>query len=86
MLLRDLLAIAVPVWQARLKRDGGPTDETWESCRKWTDEMIGPGGEDLLFRGKRTAELFNDLAYAIAVMSFAPGGVRFLGYHWETVH
>jgi hypothetical protein len=31
----------------------------------------------------KTKEAFCDLALALAIMSFAPGGVRFLGMHWE---
>lgn len=31
----------------------------------------------------KTREAFSDLAMALAIMSFAPGGVRFLGMHWE---
>lgn len=83
-LLAVALAAAVPIWQARLRKDGGPTDETWERCRAFAEKLVGPGGEDLRFREKRTREMFNDLAYTLAVMSFAPGGVKFLGKHWET--
>jgi hypothetical protein len=82
-LLSVCLQAAVPLWQARLEADGGPTAETWDRCRAFVDALIGPGGEDLLFRGKRTRDLFNDLAYTLAVMSFAPGGVTLLGNHWE---
>lgn len=82
-LLTVCLEASVPIWQARLAKDGGPTDDTWERCRDWVDDLIVPGGEDLLFKGKRTRELFNDLAYCVAVMSFAPGGVRLFGRHWE---
>ena len=82
-LLSVCLEAAVPIWQARLAKDCGPTAETWQRCRDWVDDLIGPGGEDLLFRGKKTAGLFNDLAYCIAVMSFAPGGITLFGTHWK---
>lgn len=83
-LLSEMLALAVPIWQGRLKKEDGPTEETWERCRQFVDVLVGPGGEDLLFRGPKTAELFNDLAYTLAVMSFAPGGVTLFGKHWES--
>lgn len=87
-LLAVCLEAAVPLWIGRLARDGYPTPETIERCRAWTEELCGPGGEDLLFRSKKpgqTAERFNDLAYVLAVMAFCPGGITFLGRHWEYV-
>ncbi|MEK6609189.1 MAG: hypothetical protein AABZ30_16140 [Myxococcota bacterium] len=32
------------------------------------------------------ADLFNRTAKAIAVLSFAPGGVTVFGQHWEAQH
>jgi hypothetical protein len=34
--------------------------------------------------GPRTAELFNDVARAIAVCSFFPGGIELFGTRYET--
>jgi len=49
--------------------------------------MIAEHGDDILFRSKRkgaTASAFNALAEGIAILSFAPGGVKVFGGHWET--
>lgn len=48
--------------------------------------MIAEHGDNILYRAKRrgdTAAAFNALAEAIAILAFAPGGVTFLGEHYE---
>jgi hypothetical protein len=43
--------------------------------------------EYVLHKGPKegdTAKAFNDLAKAIALLSFCPGGVHSFGRHWET--
>ena len=52
------------------------------------EELIGSHGDTLLFADKRekkgaAAEIFNKLALTIAIMSFAPGGIRVFGNHWQ---
>ena len=46
-------------------------------------------GSDLLYApqsGKgATATMFNELAFALSVMAFAPGGVHFMGMGWHSV-
>lgn len=80
------LSAAVPLWIAEIRRKGGPDAEDMEACRRFSDELAEHG--DLLqYRGGRpgqTADLFNNFAYCLAVMSFCPGGVRFAGNHWES--
>ncbi len=41
-------------------------------------------GDDLLFGGKHCARTFNDLATAIAVMSFNPLGCEVFGIKWKS--
>jgi len=41
--------------------------------------------EDVLFGGKGCAEGFNAVADAIARLAFMPGGVDFMGMHFEEV-
>jgi hypothetical protein len=46
------------------------------------DHVLGAHGDELLYRSRRkgkTAHVFNLFARALAILSFAPGGVRFLG-------
>jgi hypothetical protein len=82
MLLPISLSAAVPLWIETLKH------------RPWKDiaarlpelaDMIASHGDDILYRSKKrgeTAKAFNGLA----ILSFAPGGVRAFGAHWESRH
>lgn len=47
---------------------------------------IGSHGDDLQFGGKHCAPTFAALARGLAALSFAPGGVTFLGAHWCARH
>jgi hypothetical protein len=47
-------------------------------------EVVASHGDDLQFGGKHTADAFNKLALGLAVMAYQPGGVTFMGRHWET--
>jgi len=52
-------------------------------------QVIAEHGDKLMFRSKKpgeTAWVFNTVAKALAVMSFVPGGVKFLGMHFEAKH
>lgn len=86
-ILPDMLQLAVPLYIQQLKDKGGPADEDF-------NRLCGIGnslacqGDVLLFGGRKkgeTAQLFNDLAFAIAVMSFVPGGVCAFGQRWESI-
>lgn len=84
--LGDMLYIAVSLCVAELQAQGGPTDDDWATLSPLAD-VIGEHGDDLLFKGKKrgaTARIFNQTARAIAVMSFAPGGVTCFDHHYET--
>lgn len=73
------LEVAVPLQILKIKKQGYvpkvPED---------IEELISSHGDDLMFGGKRgkAAEIFNKLAYTLAIMSFYPGGVRIFGNHW----
>jgi len=48
--------------------------------------VVASHGDDILYRSKRRGEsaaAFNALAEGIALLAYAPGGVTFLGAHWE---
>jgi len=85
-LLRETLKTAVPLWIEELK--GVPFDDIIERARRCSD-IVAAKGDNILFRSKKkgeTAEAFNRLAEGIACLAFCPGGVTFLGLHFEAEH
>lgn len=85
-LLRIALSAAVPLWIGKLKtRQWSELMERRDKCV----EMIASHGDNILYRSKKpgqTAEAFNALAEAIAILSFAPGGVRVFGLEFWASH
>ena len=81
-LLETTLDAAVPLWIHQFR------DLSEEERMEMIGE-ISPGFAERMeyviqkTEGK-TADAFNDLARAIALMSFLPGGVKCFGRHWET--
>lgn len=85
-LLRSTLAIAVPLRILEIKSRGGPTDTDFERAKAF-GPVLAEKGDVLMFGGKKKGEaahLFNELAYAMAVMSFVPGGLNFFEDHYES--
>lgn len=79
------LQIAVPLQIAEIRAKGGPNDFQWEWARDFADEL-GERGDILQFKGERkgeTATIFSRFAFALAIMAFVPGGVKFAGLHFE---
>lgn len=77
---------AVPLNIAEIKAKGGPNDFQWDWAREFADDL-GSMGDILQFKGEKpgqTAAVMNRFTYALAIMSFAPGGVDFAGLHFET--
>ena len=84
-LLAIAVSAAVPLNIIDIEHRGGPDDLEWEWARNFTDEL-GERGDILQFDGGKRGEaaiMFNRFAYALAIMAFAPGGVRFCGMHFE---
>lgn len=76
------LALAVPLHIEELRHvSPGGRVLIGRDC---ADE-VAARGDSLMFPSKkgRTAEAFNKLARGLAVAAFQPGGVTFLGQHWE---
>ena len=85
-LLGISLSCAVPLWIERLKtRPWAELEERRTKCL----EIIAHHGDNILFRSKKsgdTAEAFNALAEALAILSFVPGGVKAFGLEFKSVH
>lgn len=45
--------------------------------------LLAEKGDVLLFGGQGAGKIVSDLCWALAVLAFAPGGVTFLGLHFE---
>lgn len=80
-LLRTTLALAVPLWIDSVR---GWSHERRGRAAAECAEVIASHGDDLMFGGGHTADAFNKLALGIACAAYQPGGITFLGDHWET--
>ena len=80
-LLTVSLAFAVPVWQQRIRQNY----EHYELQRDRLSLSIVALGDVLQYRGEDSAKAFNDLACAIALASFQPGGIEVLGMKFEAL-
>lgn len=83
-LLELSLSAAVPLRIAEYVKRGGPTDDDRRRTREFAP-TLGAKGDILQYRGAKkgeTAAVFNQLADALAVLAFCPGGVRFGGSHY----
>ncbi len=79
MVLSTALSAAVPLWIFEIYERGGPTTDDWTRLQR-LGRRLAERGDQLLFRSARageTAEVFNALAEALAILSFLPGGVPF---------
>jgi hypothetical protein len=83
VLLCATLECAVPLWVERVR--GTPWTQRIARGHELAERLMGPGGEMVMFRGKpgESAARFNDLAEAVAILSFAPGGITVFGLHFE---
>lgn len=84
----EMLEIAVPLYIEKLSEGGGPSKDDYDDLKSITKE-IAYKGDILLFGSEKSKkgsvqDVFNKLAFALAVMSFFPGGVSAFGNHWES--
>lgn len=77
------LSCAVPLQIMLLEDRGGPDEGDFNRAKEFGDRLCGPDGADVIYRGKQSAEMFNGLSHAIAVLAFCPGGVKLFGQHFE---
>lgn len=82
-LLASSLELAVPLWIVELQ------GHEWEYLRERAEicaQYIAEKGDIILYKSKKkgeTAQAFNRLAEGVAILSFAPGGVKLFGCHFE---
>ncbi len=79
-LLRATLEVAVPMWITKVR------SLSWEEKQaraKICAQVVAEKGDIIQFKAKGTADAFNHLAEGLALAAFAPGGIKFLGCHWE---
>lgn len=85
-LLSIALSAAVPMRIMEIIQRGGITDEDIARIKSYGEDLMGPNGPDLFFRSKKaggTAERFNQVADALAVLAFFPGGITAFGDHYD---
>jgi len=83
--LPPLLALAVPLLIAEMARRGGPADEDYARVASYTNDLAYHG-DDLLYASRKPGETscrFQQVAEAIAVLSFCPGGIAVFGLHFD---
>ena len=79
------LEVGVPLRAHEIKSRNGPSDFDLQRCREFAP-ILGSKGDSILYPSKtkgETADLMAQLIDAIAVLACMPGGVTFLGQHWE---
>src|SRR5215467_15934488 len=82
--LRLMLSAALPLAIGLMHQRSGPKKADFELARDFGG-VLAHKGDVLMFGGKQgeVADLVNRLVHALAVSAFLPGGVTFLGDHWE---
>ena len=84
-MLRASLSLAVPMWADRLR--SVPFRDLLARAPE-IGQHIASKGDCILFKSKKgeTAEAFNQLAEGLAILSFVPSGVTFMGDHYKNEH
>lgn len=81
-MLATCLDAAVPLWIEQFRK---LPEEEWQRMLDEINKDFSAKMEYVIHRKEgETAQAFNDLARAIALLSFCPGGVTCFGQHWET--
>lgn len=82
-LLRTSLSAAVPLWIEELRH---LPEEARMRLGRECAQVIAEKGDVIQFKSKKageTAAAFNALAKGLACLAYVPGGVTFLGVHFE---
>jgi hypothetical protein len=81
-LMSTSLQVAVPLWIEEVR---GWTVERRVATARESADVVASKGDVLQFGGKKgeAAEAFNALARGLACCAYQPGGITFLGDHYE---
>jgi hypothetical protein len=82
--MQSFLLTAVPLGMMALAAKGGPGDDDRAAMAGYS-QMLAEHGDDLLFGGKYGGGAAADLARAVALLSYLPGGIRLFGLHFSAV-
>ena len=86
-LLPLALSAAVPLRVCMIYQRNGPTRADWGKLQR-IGRLLTEQGHALLFRSSQigeTADVFNNLAEALAILSFFPAGISFGEQHFEAL-
>lgn len=81
-MMAQTLGMAVPLAMRALQDRGGPTAGDRASLSA-VAKALAESGDQLIFGGPRSRELFNATTRAIAILAFCPGGITIFGLHFE---
>ena len=84
-LLKISLSMAVPLVIEQLR---AVREEDRLAMAQNAAQYIAEHGDDLVFKFKtkgKTGKAFGELATGLAAAAFQPGGVKFLGLHFEVL-
>jgi hypothetical protein len=82
--MASYLLTAVPLQMMALAAKGGPDDADRAAMAGYS-RMLAEHGDDLLFGGKYGGGAAADLARAVALLSYLPGGIRLFGLYFSAV-
>ena len=85
VILKDLMSVAVFLTIEQIRRRGGPSEEDMKKAQE-TSAILGEHGDILSCGGGKKgeiADLFNEVAHAISVLAFVPGGIRIFGMTFD---
>lgn len=80
------LSTAIPIRMLRLMQRGGPEAEDFERVHTYVQDFAERGA-NLFFPANTegvTADLFERVVDAIAVLAFCPGGLFIFGEHYQS--
>jgi hypothetical protein len=91
MMLPIFVETLVPLRIHDIKRIGGVSQTHLDYAAQYGDMLAGPPCEDLMYKPDRakdrgnSKEMLNRLTRVLAIMAFLPGGVSFMGLHFEVL-
>lgn len=77
---------AIMLYCLELHAQGGPTPEQWARLPEFS-QVLAERADVMLFGGGKkgeAADMFNKTCFAVACLSFVPGGITFMGRHYES--